>query len=869
MTHSGPDAATAAALKREPIILRGFDERRQLDIKFRTVPYGAVWLRRTYTNEGHPHITQRARNNESRLQKVRYGNNVTLLLQACYALRRFSPSPSFWPAIAQGFGASADTVRNMVELLVDARERHSRNFPTCEAPSGANIAADTWLAFVAAIRRDRGTTWSNENSPCSSSEVFASAQDFFKSAQGRLVDKANVLPKQIEHLQYSPPDSRKRFASPEPPGRPPSPKRRSSSGCFDRSESLSARLSQPLTPLSTNNQIKGQVRQDYQTPVSASDRPSWVKSSTQGSPDDATELFQKIRGTASENETGLPVNHCTDSKPKHALSDGSSDIENHKLRERVATLEKELSDMKSRLSNDQHHRNLVKKILFDHGLIPSNGLPSTLDPAVKSLQDRVASLESEIAGKAAHDNEEMEGVKDSIQITKEHVVMLNDNLVKRGEPASVQDRDISPISHALANVQGRLASLEDKLVHGTTGMQTELASLEPRLPTVASQSQDPSVPGAEKSSDMATNLKDRVSEPGAKEHGQIDSLGMLDKISRLENGVNSISNRITKIESEPGEGEYVRELESRVAVIEHRQDRDQEKYATKSIVETNLEHLESRLTRERNITAEQLRNIHQRLMATEVQSSRLLETVDNSRVLKSTSPSHHVQRDMEEMLKTVNSLRSATSVSEMIDKRDQVLRTDIEKLRRNLDDISTRINSLPDLAYISDKIFRLEQGMRAELKRHRDNTSALTDGSRKDLETLQLQVKGLNKLWNQATAGVVKEDSLLALKLEVNALKSEVANQSKKFDESDQGPNIAVLERQIADMSAQVNTVLSEMTPENIFKRLQELRSNIDAGPAIKDERVDALVREVETLHARDSILAKALNDLGQLMRHA
>lgn len=878
--QSGLDPANAAALRREPIILRGFDERRQLDIKFKSTAFGPLWLRRTYTTEGHQHIILRTRDNEHRLHSVRYGNNITVLLQACLELRRFYSSPVFWPAIAQGFGASADAVKIMVELMVDARAIYKRDHPIWNEdspPSAANIAADKWLDFLATIRRNRGTPWSNENSQCSNSEVFATARAFFKASEGTLVDRATVLPKKIDVPQYSTPDSRKRLASPELPGRPPSPKRRSSSGCFDRTEALSARHSQPLTPLTINDQIKGPTRQDYQTPISASDRPSWPKSSAQSSPNDASEVFRKIRGTAAQNKNGLPANDSTNSKQKPALSNGSSDIENQKLRERVTTLEKELSDMKSRLYNDQHHQDLVKKMLSDHGLIPSNGLPSTPDPAVKSLQDRLASLENEIAGKAARHAEEMKGVKDSIQIAKDHVALLNDNLMKRRDPASIQDRDVSPISHALENIQGRLAFLEDKLlVHGTKGMQTELAHLEPRLATIPSQSQDARVPVAQESTNGAISLGDRFIVSGAKEHGQVDSFGMLDKISRLEDGVNSIGNRVTKIETEPGEGEHVRELESRMAIIEHRQDSDQERYATKSLVETRFVDLESRLACEKDTTEEKLRNIHQRLMATEVQNSRLFETVDVSRTPKSPSPSHHVQRDMEEMLKTVKSLRSATSVSDMINKHDQVFKTEIEKLRRDLDDMSTRINSLPNLAYVSDKIVRLEQGLRAEFKRYQNDTTGLVDESRKDLKTLQVQFKALNKLWNQATAGIAEKDSLLALKVEVDALRGDVASQSKKVGESDQAlsraqkDTIANLERQVADISTQVNTVLSEMTPENLLKlkRLQELGSNIDPGSATKDERVDTLVREVEILHARDSILAKALKDVGQIIGH-
>ncbi|KAJ4389035.1 hypothetical protein N0V93_006497 [Gnomoniopsis smithogilvyi] len=876
MARSGPNpgAANQAALGREPIILRGFDRDRQLDINFRTVAFGTCWLRRTYTNGTHNHITLRTRNDEHRLHEVRYGNNITVLLKACYHLRQYYTSSGFWPAVAQGFGASADVVRDMVELFVDARSTYRKNNPDEDrlARSGTNVAADKWLDFLANRRRDSAATRSNDSLYASSVDIHGHARYFYKESEGREVDLANVLPKKIDYLHYSPPGPRKRSASPEPPGRAPSPKRRPSDNDFNRAEPLHARLSQPLPPLETRNQIKGSARQDDRTPTSASERPGWARSPTNGFPNDATETFPKIRGTASQSRNGLPAIDSCDPMPNRVLFNDSSDTENHKLRARVATLEKELASVKSCLFNDQHYQELVVKILCDHGLIPS----SAPDPGVETLQARPASRDGNTAEEATRHAQEIKEIRESISSAKDHIVLLNDCLMKKVASASNRDQDIGPTLHALENAQARLASLEDKLlVQETENTQTKRASRESRVATIQSHSQEPKVPVDQESTDTLTVLDNGAVTTSTKQHHQSDLCGMLDSIPRLEDSVNRIDNRVTQLEGKPDKNEHVRELESRVTVIEHQQNRLQETYADSNLVETKFEHWESRLSNEKDAATEQLQNIHQRLMAIEIQSSRLLETADEPKASKSTSPSRHVQQNMGEMLKTINSLPTTTSVSDMVDKRDQVLKADIDTLRRKLNDMSTKIDNLPNQAHISEKVFRLGKGLRADLERHQKQASELLEGSRKDIETLQIQVKGLNKLWNEATSGIAKSESLLALKLELDALKGDFAIQSKKFDGCSQGLNdiqndtIANLERRVADLSTKAHTAFSEVTPENLLNKLQEVYSNIDARLATRDARIDALVQEIETLRATDSILARALSDASQLMQRA
>lgn len=900
--------AAKAAHKREPIILRGFDRRRQLDISFQTIHFGAVWLRRTYTDEYADHITLRTTGNEVRLQEVRYGNNITVLLKACYHLRQYYNSRDFWPAIARGFGASADVVRDMVELFVEARNIYHRDDPDEEelTRSGANVAADKWLDFSANRGRDNRTGWETRDSEAPNSDLFGHARAFFNDSEGKQVDLANVLPKRIDYQHYSTSESRKRFASHEPSGRPPSPKRRPSSNYFDRSDTFAARISQPLTPISTGSHIRESARQDYQTPISTSDRPPWANSSSQGSPEVATEVFSKIRGTASQNKNGLPAIESRELTPNHALSNGFSDVESQKMREKIASLEKELSDVKSRLSNDQHHRHLVNKILSDHGLIGIKRSPSKPDPPVMSMQAQIASLEVKFKEEAARHAHEIKGVKESMEIAKQEIAILRDNSVKEEVLASGHDQDVNPSLLALQMIQGKLTSIEDRLLgHGTAEAQNKLSAPESRVTIVQPQVSQASTPANQRMDERPTSSRNEMAETGA--HDQVD---VLDKISKLEDAVSGLSNRVSKLEAETGEGDHVNELERRVQVIEHQRDTDRQEYVIKHSVGIMFEQLDSRLNQEKNAASKQLQDIHLRLMATEIQNSRLLKTVDVPETPKGLSPSQNGQRSMEEVCKTIDSLPTeayvtdmifkreqvsksenekiwgfvndlsarisslptVTLVSEIIDERNQTFKSDVEKLRRNLDDMLTNINSLPNKAYVSERLFRLEQSLRDELVRHRKDVEGVVGGPRKDLVTLKAQVKGLNMLWNEAITGIAKSDSLVALKVEIDTLKGDIANQSKRVDDSSQGLNtarkdtIAALQRQVADLSTQLHTALSEVSLEKLVQRLQEAPSENFAQAATRDARFDNVVLEIEELHARDRMLAKALYDLGHLM---
>lgn len=872
-----PGAASKAASRREPIILQGFDRRRQFDIQFKTIPFGAIWLRRTYTNEQHKHITQRTKSDEIRLQEVRYGNNITVLLKACFQLRRFYGSHEFWSAIAKGFGASADVVRDMVELLVDARNKYRRDNPdeVDITRSGASIAADRWDSFLANQGYDMGTAWRIESPPASSgSQLHGHASAFFTETRGKQVDLANVLPKEVDYQQYRPSYSRKRLASPEVSDQPPSPKRRASMNYLERNESLPAHSSQPLIPLSTGNHTKASATQDYQSSNGVSQQPAPAKSPAQASPDEGPGIF-RIRGTAAKTKSEFLSIERNDLILNHALSNDSSDGEIRRMQQRIHVLERELFDMKSQLMNDQHIRTMVDRILSEKSWKSGDGLLATLNPAVSSMQTRIASLEGNVAEWAARHEQDLEHVKESIRVAKDELVSSKDSLVMERDSMSSHDEVANSTLHALKSVQDRLAFLEDKLIiDGTTERQTKDASLEPSAATIQSQTEESSVPAVQEVVNRLARLEDKVMLTGTlKDNAPKGGREMRGNIQSLENGVSSLANRVIRLETESAEGEHVREVKSRVEVIEHQLARIEKETATKNLVENTFKQMDSHLTYEKDAAAEQMEAVHQRLAIMETENSRVTGIVD---ALKSLPPSPDTQQKIEMMLKMITSLPTEAAVTDMIFKREQISKSENEKLRRIVDHVSTKIKSLPNTAFVPERIFRLEQSLRDELERHQKDIRGLVAANRKDLETLQVQFKGLNKLWNEVTTGMAKSNDLLTFKAELDALRGNVAIHAKRLDIFEHGltkssdETIAKLERRIEDLSTQVRTALPGVTVADVSKRPQEVSSLIHAVPStVGDARVSALSVQIDVLFDRTSTLATALNEMGQVMQSA
>lgn len=326
----------------EPILLPGFDKDRQLQCDFKSSNFNAFWLRRTFTDES-SHIIQRPGRHKPR--EIRFGNNITVLLQACYHLRNFYGSPSFWVAVARGFPTmSGDIAKDRASAFMDARRIFLDKGGSPRYMSAATRAADDFMP----IFNNRSSL---QRPSASEGDISALAAAFFLPMRESLVDSAQITDDADEHsspthtfAHFAPQGGpHKRSPSPSLPGQPPSTKRRQFSDTPERSDSTGPqeRAPQFLPSLRTGKKIRGTAKQDpWQTLSMTQDGTTPDGYLSQGAPDKPAEL--KIRGQAQTGNFHSPSRDALEGP----MDDHPSSYEelrhaNIKLFRRVQALEHE------------------------------------------------------------------------------------------------------------------------------------------------------------------------------------------------------------------------------------------------------------------------------------------------------------------------------------------------------------------------------------------------------------------------------------------------------------------------------------------------------------------------------------------------
>lgn len=326
----------------EPILLPGFDKDRQLQCDFKSSNFNAFWLRRTFTDES-SHIIQRPGRHKPR--EIRFGNNITVLLQACYHLRNFYGSPSFWVAVARGFPTmSGDIAKDRASAFMDARRIFLDKGGSPNYVSAATRAADDFMP----IFKNRSSL---QRPSASGGDICALAAAFFLPMRESVVDGAQITDDADDHFSpthffahFAPRGGpHKRSPSPSLPGQPSSAKRRQFSDTPERSDSTGPqeRAPQVLPSLRTGKKIRGTAKQDpWQTPSTPQDETTQDGYLSQGAPDKPAEL--KIRGQAQTGNFHSPSRDAFEG----AMDDHPSSYEelrhaNIKLLRRVQALEHE------------------------------------------------------------------------------------------------------------------------------------------------------------------------------------------------------------------------------------------------------------------------------------------------------------------------------------------------------------------------------------------------------------------------------------------------------------------------------------------------------------------------------------------------
>ncbi|CAN8096107.1 unnamed protein product [Discula destructiva] len=815
---------------RDPIILPGFTRARQLDIPFQSKHFAAIWLRRTYTAEARrPHDDRTA-------PKVRYGNNVTTVLNACIALQQYYRTPHFWACIAlKGSLQSEKLIAQMVDILVDARRSFRKNNPSMSDSivTDATAAADEWIQFLDTKGHARDLP---SPSLHSYEEVCTRAEAFFKQARGRSVDLAGITTYKPRHDSTS--VDRKRSASPATLRRAPSPKRWQRSDGIEHPHSLPPRP--PLGAVLTDFQIKGSAaKQEHQTPISATERfADESPSAVQGVSDRASETWRKIRGTAQRDKNVSPSIRGAD----FASCDGPSDIarseENHRLRKQLAIAEGDLMHTQSQLFVD-----MMAKFA---------GLE-------KSMQARITDLE-EAAEKSktcqAHQAQQIIDAEHQMKLARDEIASLKDGLSSAKETAHKQEQRIEDIEGRFAPLSSVSADLKAS-DEARTAVELELRLLLQCL-------------------------------------GQTVLSLMIAAKSQLENS-ELLEGSVGRIELRSDNGERIGELESEVATVTVRLDKfakesEKKNYVTKGDVQEVLKQVEHRQTRESQAIAkqihverlqEQVEHIQYKLTTKDIQMKQITETIDALSTPKSPRPSPDMQWNMEEMQSKVNNLPTFSAVSEMILEGRQKskteakaeIKTEMELLQRKIDDWKKTLLA-STTASASDRIFPIEKNIRTELERLERDLTGIMRGTSKDTEIMRAQIKGINKLYNETLAGIAKPESIAALRGEMAALKSETATVSKRQDEmADQisdtslKDTVTKLETRVAQLHIQVSYDKPIVTPADLSARLKELRSEIDnsrsesQGQGIEDVKLG-----LNALAGKVGVIASSLTRLLQHM---
>lgn len=286
--------------------------------------FSSAWLRRTYTvewNQNSPILSGIAgrQNREAAIQKMRYGNNITILFRACFRLSRFYGTPGFWPAIAKGWSISPGATEDVVDLFVRARHIY-RNRQGTGFSSGATVAVDHWIRYLDNFRgrSDVYRPYSDNYEPDPASARMAEL--FYEASRTKFLqdDAAAVLSRRgIEETQRP---VRKRSPSPTPLERHRDAKRRPNPDWFDeppvRSASTSNAFLPPKPPLTLDLERGPEPsKQEYPTPTSIA-RPHSDQHAFSLQAPPVENYERKIRGLAQKGSRSPTPKESIESVPE-------------------------------------------------------------------------------------------------------------------------------------------------------------------------------------------------------------------------------------------------------------------------------------------------------------------------------------------------------------------------------------------------------------------------------------------------------------------------------------------------------------------------------------------------------------------------
>lgn len=566
------------------MFLPGFDRQTQLAMEFATLQFGSAWLRRTFTNERDPSVQARLaayehNARERKLAEVRYGNNITLLLGACYFLRDFHGSASFWLAISRVFGVGPDVTKSVVDVFVVARAVYRSNFPTAhdtaQLLTETTQWADKWTSFLSEQRQP---------TPASDSGVFAAVDDFFRKERGRNGDLACVLSKGSPMDPPSAPRAlRKRSPSPSTSQGTPNAKRRAVSRSTDEPGDVSPLGRTRSQSLAMASQPSSHDKPDPHEMFSSTNGRQYQNDQVRRTGQEEPRFELRIRGQAqrdNRNSPGHQDHHDLQVDDYEALAQS-----NMELRDRVDSLEKErVEAARAQKDRDDAIRALQARFAnFEKTSAAADAQSSVNDKLIREMQEMVKRFDTQ-AEKLKQLRIQLTLSDQAAQRMQATISSLQKDGAMRAQPANDQAATAttetktgdegapSALKKEVSEMHIKIKSLEAKSVlfndlhKNVREIKAEIA--DQKVKTAASVP-DP----AKEQNEQVTSTRLRAIEEVVEKQGQVVQ-GMTVRVVALEEQATVRNARISSLENRLDTAEDMCQFESRLSTVEQNQIND-------------------------------------------------------------------------------------------------------------------------------------------------------------------------------------------------------------------------------------------------------------------------------------------------------
>lgn len=667
-------SACAAAAKRQPMFLPGFDGPTQLGMDFNSDTFGIAWLRKTYTNERTRSIreclaSERHNRRERRLQEVRYGNNITLLFEACCSVRAVYGSISFWNALSRIFNLGSEVTESVVNLFVEARAVYLRNHPpandTIPLLTTATYWVDKWASFL--------NKQVLAKPPPPDFDVFVAVDAFFTNHRGRNGDLARILSVQSDVDPSTQSHAvRKRSPSPSALESAPNAKKRTISTSVDwtRHQATCANLGDKEEPHDSIPSTDGYERPDGQFDHIYQEEPYFVLKTR-------AQAQRKTRKSRSHQD-----HHCSEPDDHETLVQSNRELQN-----RVELLEKErLESKKGQKDRDNAIIALEDRLA---ALERTSAAADTHSAANDKLVDILVQEMQGMAEKLSTQAERLQGMDEQLKLSKQTsqsmqatISSLQEDLATATKTNTEQEESLETQKRESSEMMARVASLEAKSVF--------LNDIHKSVREIKAEFVAQKDKAANESNEQDTSARLRATEEAMKRQAQSIKKAV-DRVVTLENGAVVCNTRIASLESRPETAEDIIRLKSSLSVLDQTQTSSLKELDCRLAImqkcyeqmQGDIKEFSKRLTKLGNLPLVQflIPEMQTKIAHIEIRGSEVSKRLHDMEVAQAALISQDQSSRIDELTKTVEALESLPlNLARADDARIEALRAELEAL---------------------------------------------------------------------------------------------------------------------------------------------------------------------------------------------